>query len=175
MSLAADARDAVRANPFLLDALRAGVVNHTAAADFLALDGDREAVAAALRRFAADLDDYETSERDVRVTMQSRVGVVSVVDGGEHGESDAADDTDTDPLLTLGGVAVADGDRETAVLATGEVDTAGLRAVLGRLAAADVSVSAAAVAGDTLLVVVGRRDGANALRLVEDALSAVAG
>jgi hypothetical protein len=170
MSLAADARDAVRANPFLLDALRAGVVNHTAAADFLALDGDREAVAAALRRFAADLDGYETSERDVRVTMQSRVGVV---DGGADGGSDAADDDDR--LLTLGGTAVADGGAETAVLATGEVDTAGLRAVLDRLAAADVAVSAAAVAGDTLLVVVGRRDGANALRLVEDALSAVAG
>lgn len=165
MSLAADARDAVRAHPFLLDALRAGVVNHTAAADFLALDGDREAVAAALRRFAADLDDYETSERDVRVTMQSRVGVVD----GESGETDAPDQ----PLLTLGGTTIADGGSETAVLATGEVDTAGLRAVLGRLDTADIPVSATAVAADTLLVVVGRRDGANALRVVEDALATV--
>lgn len=163
MSLAADARDAVRSHPFLLDALRAGIVNHTAAADFLGLDGDREAVAAALRRFAADLDDYETADRDVRVTMQSRVDTAEAADVGGD-----------DALLSLGGTAlVADGGSQTAVLATGDVDVAGLRAVLGRLDTAGISVDAASVSGDTLLVVVGRRDGANAIRVVEASLSAV--
>ncbi|EJN60150.1 DUF7523 family protein [Halogranum rubrum] len=162
MSLAADTRDAVREHPFLFDALRAGVVNHTAAADFLTLDGEREAVATALRRFSAELDEYETETRQVRVTMQSRVGV-------EEGHAT----NDADALLTLGGVAVADGGSQTAVLATGDVDTAGLAAVLDRLAVADVAVDAAAVAGETLLVVVGRRDGANAVRVVESALETV--
>jgi hypothetical protein len=162
MSLAADTRDAAREHPFLLDALRAGVVNHTAAADFLALDGEREAVATALRRFSEDLDEYETDDRTVRVTMQSGVGVADVDDGN------------SESLLALGGTAVvADSGSQTAVLATGEVDAAALSAVLDGLAVADIAVDAAAVAGQTLLVVVGRRDGANGVRAVESALSAV--
>lgn len=165
MSLAADTRDAAREHPFLLDALRAGVVNHTAAADFLALDGEREAVATALRRFSEDLDEYETDDRAVRVTMQSGVGVAEVVD---------VDGGNSDPLLALGGTAVvADGGSQTAVLATGKVDVAALSAVLDGLAVADIAVDAAAVVDETLLVVVGRRDGANAVRTVESALSAV--
>lgn len=58
-------------------------------------------------------------------------------------------------------------------MAAGDVDTASLAAVLDRLAVADVAVDAAAVAGETLLVVVGRRDGANAVRVVESALKTV--
>lgn len=172
MSLAADTREAVRERPFLRDALRAGVVNHTAAADFLALDGEREAVATALRRFSDDLDDYATEERRVRVTMQSGVGVDTPESG--DGDSDVdVDADDTEPLLSLGGASVADGGSQTAVLATGEVDAAGLAAVLERLTVCDVAVDAAGVAGGTLLVVVGRRDGATAVRVVESALSSV--
>ncbi|SFL10360.1 hypothetical protein SAMN04487950_2466 [Halogranum rubrum] len=166
MSLAADTRDAVREHPFLFDALRAGVVNHTAAADFLTLDGEREAVATALRRFSAELDEYETETRQVRVTMQSGV---AVVDGERE-----TDESEADSLLALAGTrVVADGGSQTAVLAAGDVDTASLAAVLDRLAVADVAVDAAAVAGETLLVVVGRRDGANAVRVVESALKTV--
>jgi Arc/MetJ family transcription regulator len=161
MSLAADTRDAAREHPFLLDALRAGVLNHTAAADFLDLEGDRDAVATALRRFAEDLDDYATDDRHARVTMQSGV---EAVDG---------DGDDTETLLSLGGTVVADGGSQTAVLASGDVDAASLVAVLERLAVASIDVDAAAVAGATLLVLVGRRDGASAVRAVESALSAV--
>ena len=164
MSLAAATRDAVREHPFLLDALRAGVVNHTAAADFLGLDGDRDAIATALRRFAEDLDDYATEARRARVTMQSGVDLVD----------DTAEATDdTEELLTLGGAVVADGGSQTAVLASGDVDAASLATVLDSLAVADIDVAAAAVAGETLLVVVSRRDGASAVRAVESALSAV--
>lgn len=166
MSLAADTRDAAREHPFLFDALRAGVVNHTAAADFLNLDGEQEAVATALRRFAEELDDYETDTRPARVTMQSGVAVAD--------EETETDDSEADPLLALAGTKlVATGGSQTAVLATGAVDTACLSAVLDRLAVADVAVDAAAVVGETLLVVVGRRDGANAVRVVESALDAV--
>ena len=59
MSLASETRDAVRARPFLYDALRAGVVNYTAAARELDVDGEVDAVATALRRFAEELAEYD--------------------------------------------------------------------------------------------------------------------
>lgn len=158
MSLAAEARDAVDARPFLRDALRAGVVNYRAAADFLDV-GDAEAVAAALRRYREDLADFDTEVRDARVTMTRGVGVV---------------DDPADALVAAGGVGVApDAGSKTAVVAAGDVDARSLAAVLGRLAATGVDVAAAGVAGGSLVVVVGRRDGAAALRVVEDALDAV--
>jgi len=66
MTVAADARAAVREHPFLETALRAGVVNYTAAARFLDV-GAEEAVAAALRRYAAELDDYAPTDRRATV------------------------------------------------------------------------------------------------------------
>lgn len=204
MSLAAETREAVRQRPFLLDALRAGVVNYTAAAEFLDLDGDAESIATALRRYAADLPAHATDARDTRVTMQSGVGlqrsasttppadddgpVSSSNDAGPAGIAGSAgtagpadaerggDSTvdETAPLLSVAGTAVVpDAGSLTAVLATGEVDAAALAAVLDRLRIADVSVDAAGVAGDTLLVVVPRRAGAKTVRLVEAAVDAV--
>ncbi|WP_049984399.1 hypothetical protein [Halorubrum sp. BV1] len=168
MSLAADAREAVRERPFLRDALRAGVVNHSAAAAWLAadadLDGDADAVATAIRRFRTELPAYETAARDVTVSMQSGVTVVHDYDGEER---------PTDALLRLGDVALADGGSQTAILATGDVDAAALATALRRLAAADVRPAAAAVVGDSLVVAVERRDGPTAVRIVESALAAV--
>lgn len=158
MSLAAEAREAVDARPFLRDALRAGVVNYRAAADFLDL-GDAEAVAAALRRYREDLPAYDTAGRDVRVTMHRGVDVV-------EGPSDA--------IVAVGSVGVVpDAGSETAVVAAGDVDARSLSTTLGRLVAEGIDVDAAGVAGESLAVVVGRRDGAAALRVVEDALDAV--
>ena len=174
MSLAADTRDAARARPFVLDALRAGVLNHSAAAAWLAAeadlggdDADTDAIATALRRFREDLPPYATAERAASVSMRSGVGVVESAADGDA-ESAAAD-----PLLRVGGAAVVPEGRDTAIVATGDVDAGALAAVLRRLGAADVGVAAAGIAGDALVVVVGRRDGATAVRVVEDALSAV--
>lgn len=167
MSLAEATREAVRGRPFLLAALRAGVLNYAAAAEHLDLDGGTEAVAAALRRFEADLPAYATERRDVRVRMERGVGRRDA--GGGAGAGAGAD-----ALVAVGGAAVVpDAGAETAVLATGDVDAAALGVVLGRLAAVGVEATAAGVAGDALAVVVGRRDGATALRTVEDALSSV--
>jgi hypothetical protein len=176
MSLAAETRDAARARPFVLDALRAGVLNHSAAADWLAdeagLDGDLDAIATALRRFREELSDYATADRAASVSMRSGVGVV---DGDDVGlDADDAEHTpDADPLLRVGGAAVVPEGIATAILATGAVDAAALAALLRRLAAADVAVEAAGVAGETLVVVVGRRDGATAVRVAEATLAAV--
>lgn len=161
MSTAAATREAARDHPFLLQALRAGVVNYTAAADFLDV-GETEPVATALRRFADDLPEFETRDAEARVRMESGVGLVEDTD------------SDNEPLLSVGGAAVVpDAGSMTAVLATGDVDVAALAAVCATLDAEDIDAAAAAVAGGTLLVVVDRRAGVSALRAVEDALASV--
>jgi hypothetical protein len=159
MSLAARTREAVRANPFLHQALRAGVVNYTAAARYLDLGADdEEAVVAALRRYADSLSAPGTTDRTAPVSMESGLG---------EGDPD-------DALLVLGDTALVPGAGSmTGVLATGEVDATALRHVLGRLATDAIDVSAAAVTGEALLVVVDRRDGPDTLRTVEDALATV--
>ena len=161
MSLAEDTRDAARRRPFLLAALRAGVVNYTAAARFLSddVDGDTESIATALRRFAESLPAPETDSRTASVSMQSGLGET---------------EDPADAILAVGGTALApDEGSLTGVVAAGDVDSRALAHVLGRLDAADVAVLAAGVAGDGLAVAVERRDGPDAVRVVEDALEAV--
>ncbi len=155
-SLAARTREAVRSEPFLLEALSAGVVNYTAAARHLEVEGDEEAVATALRRFAGDIE-RTTERRDVRVTMESGVGAAG---------------TDESHLLSVGATGVDSGEG-TALLATGDVDARALAAALRRLTDDGVGVEAAGIGGDTLVVVVDRRDGADALRTLEAAFDAV--
>lgn len=159
MSLAERTRDIAREHPFIVAALRADVLNYAAAARFLDVEGEDEAVATALRRFAGELPDYRTADRDARVTMHRGVGPA---------DPGAA-------LLAVGDLALAvDAGDLTAVVASGEVDAAALATTLCRLAVEGVGVEAAGVGDDTLAVVVGRRDGPDALRVVEDALAAVA-
>ena len=158
MSLAAETRRAADDHPFLVHALRAGVCNYTAGARFLEVDGDVDAVATALRRYAEDLPALAVDGRRARVTMQSGVGVT---------ESD-------DALLAVGDTALgADCGEWTAILATGELDPAALATAIERLSIEDVRVHATGFADETLLLVVDRRDGANALRAVERALENV--
>jgi hypothetical protein len=163
MTLAADTRRAVRRNPFVFEALRAGVLNYTAAARFLDV-GDIDPVAAALRRYAEELPAHEHTVRSVRVTMQSGLGAVETDE--MEGESNG--------LLTVGGRAlVPDAGSLTGVLATGEVDARALAHVLDRLAVEGIEVAAAGVAGDALVVAADRRAGPDAVRTVEDALAGV--
>jgi len=169
MSIAETTREAVRRRPFLLDALRAGVLNYSAAAAYLDVDGDDDAVATALRRFREELPAFDTGERDARVRMQSGVGLREAGARGGDGDDDAT------PLLAVGGTVVTDGGSLSAVLATGDVDTAALTSVCSRLAAEGVDAHAAAVAGESLVVVVDRRDGAATVRAVESALERVPG
>lgn len=174
MTLAERTRETARKYPFLMDALATGVCNYTAAARFLSVpetdEDDVEAVATALRRFAAELD-RTVEVRDARVTIQGGVTV------GTNGNADSGADTDTDAdtvSLGVGEATVTDGGRETAVRATGDVDPTTLRTVLNRLTSAGVGADAAGVAGKDLVVVVDRRDGADAVRTMEAALEAVA-
>lgn len=157
MTVAADTREAVRQRPFLQTALRAGVVNYTAAARFLDV-GEDEAVAAALRRYAEELDEFEPADRRASVSMRSGVGAT-------HGG--APDDA----VLRVGDTSfTADDGDFTAVVADGDLDAAALTDVLARLRTAEVEVEAAAGADGTLAVVVDHRAGADAVRAIEDAL-----
>jgi hypothetical protein len=168
MTLAARTREAATAHPFLVDALRAGVVNYAAAARFVDVDGEPEAVATALRRYAETLPEYAPSSPSVRVTMQRGLGRVGDDDTATHGGPDEA-------LLRVNDVGygpTADGER-TAVLATGAVDAAFAVAALDRLALADVTVYAMAFDDEALVALVGRRAGADAIRAVEAAAAAV--
>ncbi|WP_265111622.1 DUF7523 family protein [Halosolutus halophilus] len=178
MSLAAETRRAVDRRPFLVAALRAGVVNYTAAARYLNVDGDPEAIATALRRYAEELPAYESTGRDVRVRMRSGIGVIGGENDGEGGnEADDGEGSEMagDPgLLTVGGVTfdACDGGG-TAIVASGGVDPAALAHALQALSIADVDPDAAAVGDGTMVIVVDRRDGATALRTVEAALDRV--
>lgn len=159
MTVAERTREAVRAHPFLYRALGAGVVNYIAAARFLDV-GDEEAVAAALRRYADDLPDDRPDDlpddRRVRVDMKSGLGP-------------AADPADA--VLAVGDTALSPGGGSlTGILATGDIGPDALADVLVRLRVEDVPVEAAGASEGHLAVAVGRRDGPNALRLVEDAL-----
>lgn len=169
MSLAAETREAVRDRPFLLAALRAGIVNYSAAAawvtDDAGLDGDTDAIATALRRFREELPPYETSDRTATVTMQSGVGIESASD---------VDPEDADgPAFRVGDAAIVPTGNATAIVATGDVDVPALAAILDRLATAGIDADAAGVADGSLVIVVDRRDGPQAVRAVEGALESV--
>jgi len=157
-SLAARTRETVRSRPFLYDALGAGIVNYTAAARSLDVDGETEAIATALRRYADELSDTDSVDSGARVTMESGIGNV------EEG---------TEPLLTVGETAYDSGSgSETGILVTGSVDALTLERALGALRTESIPVGAAGLAEDTIVLVVGRRDGPDALRAVEGAIAA---
>ncbi|GAB3682224.1 hypothetical protein GCM10028857_07680 [Salinarchaeum chitinilyticum] len=148
MSVAAETRRAVRAEPALYDALRAGIVNYSATARSLDVDGDEESIATALRRFADELEPAQTEDRRVSVRLHRNV---------------ALDETG-------GGVDVETGGETTAIEVTGDVDQFALEAILGRLRTADIDVRAASLASETLVVAVEDRSGADALRAAEATL-----
>ncbi|WP_226010260.1 DUF7523 family protein [Halomicrobium salinisoli] len=155
MTVAERTRAAARRNPFLVEALRAGAVNYAAAARFLDVDGETEAVVAALRRYAEELNEYEPPTTSAPVSMQSGFG-----------EGDPED-----AMLVVGDLAlVPDAGSLTALVARDGAGPAHLRAALGALDAADVEVEAAAVGGGTITAVVGRRDGPDALRILEETI-----
>jgi len=166
MSVAAASREAVRARPALYDALRAGVVNYTAAADELPVDGDREAIATALRRFADELAAEPTAETERSITVRLYSGI----------EPAAAPDT----LLAVDGLGIGqpedtsssgdtavDTDGRTALRVIGDVDALLLAATLDRLRIAEIAVEATGLAAQTMVIVVPRRDGPTALQLIE--------
>ncbi|GAB7017520.1 DUF7523 family protein [Halostagnicola bangensis] len=161
MSLASETRRAARNHPFLITALRAGVINYTAGARFLDVDGENEAVATALRRYAEELPEYDAKSPEIRVTMESGIGPVQV-----DGEG-----ADFENVLSVGGSPFGpDGDGHTAVFASGAVDPSHLGAALQALEFEDIEVVGAGFSDGAVIVVVERLAGANAVRTIERVL-----
>ena len=150
-SLAAATREAVDAHPFVRDGLRAGIVNYSAAARFLDVEGGDEAIATALRRYAEELPEVASREGGVRVTMQSGIG------------------RDEGSFLAVAGTSFAKcSGPMTAILATGDVDGRFLATVANRLTGAEISVEALGLADESVVTVVERTDASTALAIVED-------
>lgn len=161
MTVAERTREVVRERPFLHDALAAGVVNYTAAARYLDV-GDEETVAAALRRYARELDDGRR-QGDARIRMHRGVRRVETDENADPGASG---------LLAVGGACFARDDGSlTAVFATGTVSARHLRRILGRCDTIDVDVVAAGMHESALVLVTERATGPTALRIVESTVS----
>ena len=155
-TLAAATREAVDANPFVRTALRAGILNYSAAARFLDVDGGEEAIATALRRYAEELPPIQSRDGRVRVTMHSGVG---------RGDGS---------LLAIGGDSFVEGaGAATAIQAVGDVDAGLLGTIANRLASVSVDVLGMGLVDETLLVIVDRADGTTALTIVEAAAEGV--
>lgn len=155
-TLAAATREAVDANPFVRTALRAGILNYSAAARFLEVDGGEEAIATALRRYAEELPPIESRDGRVRVTMQSGVG---------RGDGS---------VLSIGDDSFAEGAGEATVIqAVGDVDASLFGTIANRLGAASVEVLGMGLIDNTLVVVVERADGTTALSIVEEAAEGI--
>ena len=146
-SLAAETRAAVDAHPFVRDALRAGILNYAAAARYLDVEGEEEAIATALRRYEAELPAIGGSKREIRVRMAS----------------------DVDPdLLVVDGERPVDADHPvTAITVTGAIDAEFLGTVLSRLAIEEIAVDGVGWSGDGAVLLVPRRHGATALQVTE--------
>jgi hypothetical protein len=152
-SLAAETRAAVDARPFVRDALRAGILNYAAAARYLDVEGDVEAIATALRRYKEDLPPYDTADRDLRVRMES--------------------DFDRDLLVVDGETPDLADRRVTAITMLGPIDATFMGSVLSRLAIADVTVAGAGFSDRGGVILVDRRGAARALRLIEDVVAGI--
>lgn len=152
MSTAEEARAGARSHPFLLEALRAGVLNYSAAARFLGLD-DESAGAVALRRLADELPPFERAAVADRIRVERGMGRVE--DPGTA-------------MLTVGETHIGRqaGDL-TAVIAEGPFNARPAATSVGRLAAAGVHPVAAGWVEDRLIVVVKRAAVARAIRCLE--------
>ncbi|MFB6110879.1 MAG: hypothetical protein ABEJ60_08430 [Halodesulfurarchaeum sp.] len=147
-SIAAETRRAVDRRPFLRRALRAGVLNYSAAARELDVSDETDAVASALRRYAEELPPPESHSGSVRVRM-------------ERGTDDR--------VIVAGRTAAFDS--PTAIILEGEPRPRLFANALGAVAAADVSGLAAGTVADRGVLLVPRGEGATALRHVEAAVA----
>lgn len=151
MTTAETTREQARTHPYLIDALRDGIVNYAAAARTLDVSADTDAVATALRRYATDLPPRTTTSHDVRVTITTPE---SPTDNPlSRVPPDTRENTATEPL--------------THITATGDIPPRALEHILGLCHTHRITPVAASATPDRLVLVVDRADAATALRLTE--------
>lgn len=147
-SIAAETRRAVDNTPYLRQSLRAGIVNFTEAARQLEVPGETEAVASALRRYAAELPPLEAETGTTRVRMERGV--------------------DADRVL-VSGTASATADL-TAITLEGGISAGLFGRVLSAFESTNLAIQGAGMTDETAVVLVDRGEGSRALRLVEAVL-----
>lgn len=156
-SLAEETRTAVDEQPFVRMALRAGVLNVAAAARYLDVEGGSSSIATAIRRYGEDLPDLEPDEGTIRVRMEQGVGAeLLIVDGSPVAPETTSDSTDRS---------------RTAIIASGDVGPRFLGTVLLRLDIERIPLAGVGLREGVAVVIVPRRYGASALRIVEGAAS----
>ncbi|MFW5965790.1 MAG: DUF7523 family protein [Halodesulfurarchaeum sp.] len=146
-SIASRTRRAVDRTPFLRAALQAGIVNYTATAEYLEVSNEITAVAAALRRYAAELESTDSNDHSPKVRMMRAVESDRLSVDGEQPPSSA-----------------------TAIALEGSVRTREFSHVLSGLEAASVTVLGAGTVSDRSIVYVDPGDGPEALRVAETVL-----
>lgn len=149
MSTAERTREALRQHPFLVLALRADILNYRATARFLDI-GDPDAVAAALRRYRQELDEFTPGELDLRIRVRRNVDLEELAaDGMAPGVDAPADDS------------------YSAITAAGEPTPAFVATAVLGLATAGIRVTAQGATAEQAVFVVPNDDAAAALRTVE--------
>lgn len=157
MSIAKRTRAAINEHPFLVEALRADVVNYTAAARFLDV-GEAEAVAAALRRYANELPPQPKPSGASKVRMITGLG---------------REDTADDALLKIDGASYQyEAGTLTAILVDREFSHFYDVEIRWQLRENGIDAQAIASTADQFIIVTERKDGPTTLRLVEEALTA---
>lgn len=156
MNTAAAAREAIRRHPSLLVALRAGVLNYSAAARFLDLE-DVDAGAAALRRYANELPAYVGEPPELRIRVLGEVGPIS---------------DPSEALLVVGETHLGEGEGDwSAVLATGEIAPADAGGILEALRVQGIEPVAAGAEPGRFVLVVERGETHTAIRAVEETVT----
>lgn len=152
MTVAATTREAIRDWPFLELALRAGIVNFTAAARFLDC-GETDAVAVALRRYAEEIGEIEHPEPTARVSMQSNIEQTS---------------SQENAILTIASTnfSINDGSL-TAIIGEGNIGSSDLEWLLGKMRIESIEVVAAAAGPESAVIIVPRSSAPNTLRIIE--------
>ena len=155
MSIAERTRGEARKYPFLVEALRARILNYTAAARFLDI-GDIDAVAAALRRFADEVSTHEPVPGDVRLRMITGIGPTT--------------DRENELLAIGDRVFAPESGDLTAIVADGHISMRAVTHILWQITEYQISVYACAFDEDRLIVTTDRNEGPAVLRIVEETL-----
>lgn len=156
MSLASQTRETVKNHPCIHEALRAGVINYSAAARFLPIAGDTEAIASALRRYEEQLASPTTQSRDVSISMHSSYPSEQA---GFSEENPSDIDTETVTWLCV----------------SGNISPAFVGSLLLGCKSHEIPIHAVSANEGTAVICVPRSTGAAALRCIENVLNPPSG
>lgn len=156
MSLASRTRETIQNFPCIHEALRVGVINYSAAARFLPVAGDTEAIASALRRYENHLSGPANQSRDISISMHSSY------------PSEQAGLTEETPYDT-------DTETVTWLCVSGDISPTVVGSLLLGCKSHDIRVNAVSANEGHAVICVPRSSGTSALRCIESVLNPLSG